>query len=387
MKLFGGKQRGGGSVGTGPLRRRLVPVLLAVLAALAALAGGLALLLHSLASSDPQKQSLHPAVDPKRVIATPPPTEPPPEDAPEDAGVKAQPERVGDRVSFVILGCGSGGLSAETVIAGRFDPETGGIEAASLPRDTLVDVEWGVKKLNTILRFGEGTEDVLELMGGLLGFRPDYYIFLDASAAETLLDAAGGVYYNVERDFDYDDPIQDLHIHVPAGERLLSGTEAAGLLRFLMGNDGTGYPDGDLGRIRTQQKLLSALLAQWHASGEIPNAGTLREKFFELAETNLTPDELSAYAAAFLRGAEPEARFSLAPGEAVCIRGGYYYQLDPNPWIERINASLNPWSVPVEPAGLDILLRFGEDGAVSTHGVVVPLESFFDYDAYYTHER
>ncbi|MBR1497935.1 MAG: LCP family protein [Oscillospiraceae bacterium] len=345
-------------------------------------AGAAALLLRPRAPRETRggtPPSLHPAVAPQRVIATPPPTpEPPP--TPSPAPVNAPLERVGESASFVLLGRESWSLSTDTVLAGRFDTATGALDAVSIPRDTLVDVEWGVKKINSVLRFGEGPEAVLDVMEGLLGFRPDYYIILDAAGVEALFDAAGGLYYNVERDYDYDDPVQDLHIHVPGGLRQLSGAEAVQILRFRVGNDGTGYPDGDLGRIRTQQGLLAALASRWREAGEIPNAARVGELFFELAETNLTPEQLAACAAVFLSSPE-EPEFFTAPGTSVCIRGGYYYQLDPKAWTELINAALNPWSAPVEVSQLDVLREFGEDGAVSTHGDVIPMESFFDYDA------
>ena len=378
MKLFGGKQRERPAPRPVPgLRTVLLPAALVLFA----LAGVLALALFPRASGggdEASRPSLHPAVEPQRILATPPPT-PAPESSPPPSA--APVERVGESVSFVLLGCESGGMSTDTVAVGRFAPQSGRLDTVSIPRDTLVDVDWGIKKINSVLRFGEGPEAVLTVMEGLLGFRPDYYIILDTDAVELLLDAAGGVYYNVERDYDYDDPVQDLHIHVPGGLRQLSGAEAVQILRFRIGNDGTGYPDGDLGRIRTQQGLVGTLLRQWRDAGEIPNAARVSELFFSLAETNLTPEALSGCAAAFLASDPEEPGFYTAPGISVCIRGGYYYQLDPKTWTELVNAALNPWSVPVEVSQLDILREFGEDGAVSTHGDVIPMESFFDYDA------
>ena len=42
----------------------------------------------------------------------------------------------------------------------------------------------------------------------------------------------GGVYYDVPRNMNYDDPYQDLHIHQTKGYRLLSGSDVMQVLRY-----------------------------------------------------------------------------------------------------------------------------------------------------------
>ncbi len=58
---------------------------------------------------------------------------------------------------------------------------------------------------------------------------------------------------------NYEDPYQDLSIHQTKGYRLLSGDDAMQVLRYRHDNRKNGkmlgYPDGDLGRIKTQQGL------------------------------------------------------------------------------------------------------------------------------------
>lgn len=65
---------------------------------------------------------------------------------------------------------------------------------------------------------------------------------------------------------DYDDPTQDLHIHLKAGYQLLDGNKAEQVLRFRHNNDGTSYPssygDNDIGRMRTQREFLKILMKQ-----------------------------------------------------------------------------------------------------------------------------
>jgi hypothetical protein len=54
--------------------------------------------------------------------------------------------------------------------------------------------------------------------------------------------------FDVPRNMNYDDPYQDLSIHIEKGYQLLDGEGAMGVLRYRHDNDlRYGYPDGDPG--------------------------------------------------------------------------------------------------------------------------------------------
>ena len=71
-----------------------------------------------------------------------------------------------------------------------------------------------------------------------------------------LVDLVEGVEFYVPRDMDYDDPYQDLHIHLKEGRQVLDGEKAMQLVRF------RGYDDGDIGRVAVQQDFLKALIKE-----------------------------------------------------------------------------------------------------------------------------
>ena len=73
-----------------------------------------------------------------------------------------------------------------------------------------------------------------------------------------IVDAMGGVWFDVPRDMYYSDPLQNLYINQKAGYRLLTGDDAMQVLRFRDGAN--GYKDGDLGRIKTQQAFLKEVV-------------------------------------------------------------------------------------------------------------------------------
>ncbi len=103
----------------------------------------------------------------------------------------------------------------------------------------------------------------------LLDIPVDYYVEVDLSGAAKIVDILGGVTFNVPRPMNYDDPTQDLHIHLKAGLQHLDGQQAIEFARWR--NDGLG----DIGRIGRQQELIRALLGQMATPAVVPKLPAL----------------------------------------------------------------------------------------------------------------
>lgn len=312
-------------------------------------------------------------------IATPPPTaspEPSPEPTPEPT-----PERLESCYTFAVAAYDQFGVSTDVVLVGRLNTADLTLDIVSIPQDTLVNVSWGVKKLNSVMVSERGDpERFVEHLTDLLGFQVDNYVVLDIDAVEKLVDCIGGIYFYVPRDMDYDAEDQDLHIHIPKGSQLLLGEDAVKVLRYRMGNDGTGYVNGDLGRISTQQALLKALAGQLLKLKNIPNLDKIQEIIESDVQTDLTANNIAFYVREFLQMKEENVRFQTAPGKGISIRGGSYFELDVDGWLAMINESLNPYDTDVTAENLDVLRALGRDGAISTTGELVPLSTFYNYN-------
>lgn len=104
----------------------------------------------------------------------------------------------------------------------------------------------------------------LEAVNKLTGLNVQYYLNIDTEALRKVVDSIGGVYFDVPIDMDYDDPSQNLYIHLKAGYQLLDGDKAEQVLRFRHNNNGTSYPtsygDNDLGRMKTQRAFIEAVI-------------------------------------------------------------------------------------------------------------------------------
>ena len=71
-----------------------------------------------------------------------------------------------------------------------------------------------------------------------------------------LVDVVGGVDYDVPFDMSYHDASQDLSIEFKKGEQHLNGKQVVEYLRWRHNDDGTGYDDGDIGRVTKLQDFL-----------------------------------------------------------------------------------------------------------------------------------
>ena len=333
-------------------------------------------------TAQPAVMTLTPEATPAAQTAAPLPTSTP-EPSPDPTAAPMTSGRKENVYTFVILAYDQLEANTDTVLVGRMDTDAGTLDMVNLPRDTLVNVSWGVKKLSTVLASERGDmERFLEHLGNLVGFTADCYAIVNIQAVEKLVDCIGGVSYNVPRDMDYDDPTQDLYIHIPKGEQRLNGEDAVKVLRFRMGNNGTGYPNGDLGRIATQQDFLKSIASQFLTLGNIPNMSNAIDIFQSNIQTDLNASNIAFFLREFLKMDKENVRFHTLPGNGVLIRGGSYWEVDLDSWVEIVNDYLSPYYQEITADNLNILQSAGTAGAVSTTGEAVPIESFLDFDQY-----
>ena len=321
------------------------------------------------------------AEQPPEPTQTPEPTAEP---TPEPTETPVKTGRKESCYTFVILAYDQAFMNTDTILIGRLDTEAGTLDAVNIPRDTLVNVSWGVKKVNTILPLEDNDMDrCLEHLGNLVGFTPDCYAVVNLRAVEKLVDCIGGVYYNVPRDMHYDDDSQNLHIHINQGPQYLNGENAVKVMRFRVGNDNSGYYNGDLGRIATQQDLLMAMASQFLKAGNIPNLTNAIQIFEDNVKTNLTPNNIAFFVREFLKLDKENIRFHTMPNRLISIRGGSYLEIVIDDWIEIVDNYLNPFYQSITADNLNIILENGGYGAISTTGEIIPITSFYDFYQYF----
>ncbi len=184
-----------------------------------------------------------------------------------------------------------GALLTDTIMVASYNPNTQKATLLSIPRDTYTGTNpakaTAYQKINSIYSRKQDPQDVLDAVNDITGLNLQYYVIVKTEGFIKLVDAIGGVTFNVPIDMDYDDPSQDLHIHLKAGEQELDGDKAEQLVRFRHNNDGTSYPeeygDNDLGRMRTQREFIMAVIKQ---TAKVENIFKLGE-ILDVAEENV----------------------------------------------------------------------------------------------------
>lgn len=163
-----------------------------------------------------------------------------------------------DRVNILFLGTNQG--LSDTIMLFSLDLQNDRVDEISIPRDTYyprAGYSGASYKINSVYST-EGWAGIGKAVSDILGGIPiHYYAVLDGEGVKKIVDAMGGVEMNVPIDMDYEDPDQNLYIHLQAGPQRLNGDQAMQYLRFR-----SGYANADLGRMSAQQEFLKAVVLQ-----------------------------------------------------------------------------------------------------------------------------
>ena len=191
----------------------------------------------------------------------------------------------------------------DTIIVASYNPNTQKATLLSIPRDTYTGKNPSKAtpsdKINALYSYTKGPEATLKLINEITGLNIDHYAVIKTEALIKLVDAIGGVDFNVPIDMDYDDETQDLHIHLKAGQQHLNSDQAEQLVRFRHNNDLTSYPeeygDNDTGRMRTQREFIMQVLKQTLKPENIFKIGEILDIANQYVITNIDLDYAKDY--------------------------------------------------------------------------------------------
>ncbi|HHW31958.1 MAG TPA: LCP family protein [Clostridiaceae bacterium] len=108
------------------------------------------------------------------------------------------------------------------------------------------------------------------------GIKINDYVKTNLQGFRDIVDVYGGVEINVPYDMNYDDPLQDLSIHLKKGPQRLNGEQAEGFVRFRQGytEEGEYFEIGDVGRKENQIAFIKAFASQ---AGTLSNIDKIPE--------------------------------------------------------------------------------------------------------------
>lgn len=199
-----------------------------------------------------------------------------------------------ERVNILLLGGDARGLDedqvprSDSMLIASLDPVTKKAHLFSVLRDTYVDIEGhGRGRINTAFSLG-GPELAMKTIGDLLGIDIQYYVYTDFEGFKALVDAIGGVDFEVEKDMHYTDNADGnrYDIDLEAGYQHLDGDKALQYVRFR--HDAMS----DFTRTERQRNFLMAVAKKMQSTWNIVQMKKILDSVSPYIETNLEVSDM-----------------------------------------------------------------------------------------------
>jgi LCP family protein required for cell wall assembly len=241
--------------------------------------------------------------------------------------------------TFLLAGTDLDDYNTDSLMLATLDVNNETVNVMSIPRDTQVTDENGkVRKINAAWGMG-GIDRLSAQIKTLIGFVPNAYAVVDLNGFIKLVDALGGVDFDVPRNMYTAGTTPDLTINLKKGWQHLNGKQALQLVRYRH-----GYSTQDLGRIEMQHEFLMTLAKQVLSVGSLFKIREFADIAEEDLRTNLDLGQLIWLGEKLLKIDEDNIHFYTLPGDT-----GYYYRQNDyvlareEEMIALINDKFNPF--------------------------------------------
>lgn len=214
---------------------------------------------------------------------------------------------------FTCLFMGRNAHLTDFMMLAQYNPNTREVSLMSIPRDTYVGTSSVDGKINSIYMY-KYPERVVKAVEEITGVDIQHYLIFNAKILRNIVNELGGVTVTVPFNMDYDDPDQNLYIHLKKGTQRLSGAQAEQFVRFRKNNNGGGYANGDVGRIATQQKFIKAMISEVLKVENIGKVGNLVKIALDGTDTDLTLDVVQEYLDDVVTFKKDRVRIETLPG-------------------------------------------------------------------------
>ena len=235
-------------------------------------------------------------------------------------------ERIPGRSTVLLCGTDEDGTRTDTILLLTLDRNEGSLRLLSIPRDTYAPAYY-VPKINSAygaVGGGEkGMEQLMEQVKNVVGFMPDAYALIDLNAFVEAVNLLGGLDFDVPMDMDYEDPTQNLFIHLKAGEQHLNGEQLMWVVRFR-----SGYANADIGRTEVQRAVMKAAMKQWLRPQTLSALPGLWQIYKENLTTDISARNLVWMARVLLKGVRADIEANVLPGYATTVGDASVYMID-----------------------------------------------------------
>lgn len=258
------------------------------------------------------------------------------------------------------------------------DSESGHLGILSIPRDTRVQLPgYGWRRINEANALG-GAELAVRAVEDLLGIRIDYWLRVDFSGFEQIIDALGGIEIDIPYHMQYTDTAQDLYIDLPAGRHRLNGEQALHFVRFRDGLGDVSLVDPRRneygGRITRQLEFVKTLIREVLKPSNIWSSPQMIVRMFDLLDTNISVSTGIRLAGALQQVDFETIDTQVLPGRGETIGGASYWVYDEALVREAVNRVVLGRSALTQ---VQVLNGNGRQGAAQAAADRLRLEGYY----------
>ena len=236
------------------------------------------------------------------------------------------------KINVLLAGVDEDGLRTDAIMVASYDVNDGKIYLTNKKATRKINAVHALVSEDDKKKI-LGVQATAEAVTQLTGIPINYYVEFSFLSIDHLFDTLGGVVYDVPdvegkgRGMNYDDPYQNLHIHLKPGVQTLTGNQVQQFLRYRKSNYrvGTG---SDTDRVKRQQEFIKAVVDQKLNMTIIPKIPGIFSQLSKEIKTNISKSDITKYIRHFKKlSAENIRSFSLA-GENKIVGGASYFVCD-----------------------------------------------------------
>ena len=237
-------------------------------------------------------------------------------DATAEISNEKEPEN--KTINFLLLGVDerSGDVGrSDTIMMLSANLATKRIGLVSVPRDSRVDmIKYGSTKVNHAYAYG-GITLAKQTIEKLLNVKADHYFVINFAAFKKIIDLLGGVDLDVEKDMYYRDDYDGengLVIDLQKGQQHLDSEKAIEYVRYR-------DEEGDIGRVKRQQKFLNAVLAKFTSPSTILKIPSIIKEVRNSIQTDMSFADMVEYLSFLKNGTDYKTTAFMVPGSPQMI--------------------------------------------------------------------
>lgn len=264
-------------------------------------------------------------------------------------------DRISDLFTFVVCATDEDQTRTDAIMVATMDTKKKTINVMNIPRDTMCNNgRTGTnRKINAAYGTSKGIEQTKKEISRIMGFTPDKYVVVNFDGIAAIVDAIGGVDYEIPFRMEYDDPSQNLHIDLYAGMQHLTGKQVVEFLRWRHNNNySMQYPTGDEGRVATQQKFLKYLAGEVFQLKNVTKVKAISDAVFKNVKTDFTAGQILWMGMQAMQIKNDNIQFFTLPGYGQMSTAGssaaysffFPYQ---NETLKLVNQYFNPFTTAI----------------------------------------